>query len=139
MWRKCVILLFFGCLACGGPVDKEALTHLNGYWEITEVEFPDGGTKQYGMNPTVDYFQLEGMQGFRKKVHPKFDGSFDASNDAEPFTMSAFENGFLIQYDEALEPWEERLVAIDEGSFTIINTEGVRYTYRRYEPIRIEE
>ena len=71
-------LTFLGCAET--TISKEELRHLNGYWEISAVEFPDGGQKNYGLNPTIEFIQWDNEQGFRKKVQPKFDGTYNTSN-----------------------------------------------------------
>ena len=68
-------LLFFGFLfiltACQNKVTHEDLPFLNGYWEIEKVNMPDGQTKEYTINTTVDYIEMKDLSGFRKKVYPK--------------------------------------------------------------------
>ena len=90
-----VFSIFFGCTQ---KVSKEDIKHLNGYWEIVQVTFPNGQTKDFAINPTVDYIELKGMKGFRKKVQPKFDGSYNTSNDAEVFTITEIDDTFEFHY-----------------------------------------
>jgi hypothetical protein len=112
---------------------------LNGYWEISEVKFPDGNTKEYKINSNVDYFQLEGLKGFRKKVNPKFDGSFETSDDAEPFTILEENDGFIIRYKNNLSSWQEVIVSLSNENFSLKNEEGTMYHYKRFEPINISD
>ena len=87
-------ILLIGCIflwvGCTRTVSKEDLKRLNGYWEIEKVSLPDGTVKEYKVNPTIDYVQIDGLKGFRKKVHPKLDGTYDASNDAELFVITGY-------------------------------------------------
>lgn len=128
-------LLLFSC----NTVTKDKLTLLNGYWEISEVKFPDGNTKEYKINSNVDYFQLEGLKGFRKKVNPKFDGSFETSDDAEPFTILEENDGFIIRYKNNLSSWQEVIVSLSNENFSLKNEEGTMYHYKRFEPINISD
>ena len=130
-----VLILLFGCSTA---ISKEELRNLNGYWEIVEVEFSNGQKKTYTVNPSVDYIELKEMKGFKKKVHPKFNGSYDTSNDAESFIIIEKEGVFLFSYKNALSQWEEQITAVGENSFSIVNEDNIRYTYKRYKPIKIE-
>ncbi|MGB3151714.1 MAG: hypothetical protein WBB27_13730, partial [Maribacter sp.] len=106
-----LVMLFLGSilLSCGSVTEDE-LTLLNGYWEITEVEFPNGKKKEYKMNSNVDYFKVDNLKGYRKKVNPKFDGSFETSDDAEPFTIFKDDDTFKMRYNNNLSTWEENIL-----------------------------
>ena len=129
------VLMVFGCKKVS--VDESDLHYLNGYWEISEVEFPDGSKKQYTVNPSVDFIKLEGKEGFRKKMQPKFDGTYNTTNDTEYFTLSQTNEIFTFHYKNEFSEWEEKLVAVDSLSFSVTNEEGVTYHYKRFEPIKI--
>jgi len=130
-----VILLFF---SCGKTVKESELDLLNGYWEITEVQFINGGKKEYKISPSVDYIQLENLKGFRKKVNPKFNGSFETSDDAESFVIQKEGELFSLMYKNNLSEWKETLIDLSEQSFSVKNAEGTVYQYKRFEPLNIE-
>lgn len=133
-------LIAFLIFACKKDGVSEADVHfLNGYWEITEVEFPNGSVKTYGLNQNIDFIHLEDGEGYRKKMQPKFDGSFDTSNDMEYFKLISTENAITLHYKSDFSEWEEQLVHIDSLTFSVTNPEGVRYTYQRFEPIKIPQ
>lgn len=131
----CLVFFLIGCAE--QSISKSDLRHLNGYWEIKKVEFPNGQTKSYGMNPTIDFIQFDGDQGFLKKLQPKFDGSYQTSNNAEAFTLAASNQGYMLLFEEDLDNREEILVQLDSLTFTIQNGEGLKYTYTRFQPIQI--
>ena len=135
--RAFLAAIFVCLLGCGPAVSEDDLTLLNGYWEIEEVRFRDGATKKYGSSTTIDYIQVKGKKGFRKKVYPKLDGSFEVTDDAEFFTLKLFESGFVFDYDTGLSEWQEELVELSENHFSVVNEEGVTYRYKRFEPIDI--
>lgn len=133
----CIIFLIL-FLGCSSGVSKEQLPRLNGYWEIEQVVFPEGGTKEYTVNATIDYIHLEGLKGWRKKVRPKFDGTYETSEDVEEFVISKKNGNFSIQYTTELSEWTETLVALDADTFSVINEDGKRYEYRRFEPFTLK-
>ncbi len=132
-----LILLFIGCKKTS--VAEADLHYLNGYWEIDEVVFPDGSVKEYGMNPSIDFIQWKGKEGYRKKMQPKFDGSYTTSNDTEKFSIAEVNSGFSLHYQNDFSDWEETLIQLDSTSFAVVNQEGVTYFYKRFEPIKIPQ
>lgn len=140
MRRILYFLLILMLWACNdSSVNENDLHYLNGYWEISEVEFPDGSIKEYGMNPSIDFIQLKDDKGYRKKMKPKFDGTYDTSKDVEGFTISNANETIILRYSTELSEWEEKLMQLDSVSFSVTNQEGVTYKYKRFEPIKIPQ
>lgn len=125
------------CISCVSKVSQEQLHLLNGYWEIKEVTFKDGTKKEYSVNTTVDYISLDSLKGFRKKMSPKFNGTFETSNDAEPILIRIANDSIFMNYTTDLNTWEEVLISLSEKSFSVKNDQGITYTYERFEPINI--
>lgn len=137
------ILLFFvvlGLLGCAeNTVSVSDLHYLNGYWEIEEVSFPGGEKKNYGFNPSVDFIQVEDQKGYRKKMQPRFDGSYLTSNKAESFEVTQVGQSLILRYQTHLGEWEETLIQLDSLSFTVVSQDGLHYAYKRFQPIQIPE
>lgn len=139
MRRFPYIILIFITLGCSKKISDADLKQLNGYWEIENVTFVDGSTKTYNVNTTVDYIEIDGLKGYRKKVKPKFDGTYDTSNDAEFFTIEKKNNSFVIYYKNDLSEWSESLTKLSQTNFVVIGENNSTYHYRRYEPINVQE
>ncbi len=133
--RNISFSLFFIFLGCTQKIIEEDLKNLNGYWEIEKVTFPNGETKDYSVSTTIDYIELKDGGGFRKKVQPRFNGTFETSNDAEFFEIVHHENGFEFRYKNADNEWQEKLLFISNDRFSVINQDTLRYTYKRFQPI----
>ena len=113
-----LISLFF-IISCNTSVGKEQLHLLNGYWEIKEVRFSDGTKKEYTINSTVDYITLDSLNGFRKKVNPKFNGTYETSDDAEPFNIRIKNDSIFMEYKNELTSWEEVLISLNKKNFSV--------------------
>jgi len=137
MIRFSVIALFFVLLGCNNRIDILELDQLNGYWEIDKVVLENGQIKTYKVNMTLDYIQIKEQKGFRKKVYPKLDGSFDASNDAENFSIVVTDGAIEMVYKNELSSWSEQLLALDGKSFVVSNADNQIYHYKRFKPIDI--
>lgn len=136
------ILLFSAILvfsACADKISTSELHHLNGYWEIQKVVFPQGDTKKYKLNTTIDFFFLEDDKGYRKKVQPRLDGTYITSDDAEYFSITHLNDSFKLHYSNELSEWEEGIIEISDEKITIVSEENIRYYYKRYQPIAVEK
>jgi hypothetical protein len=134
-----IIVALIGLSGCQTKVDKSDLLFLNGYWEIERVTFPDGSKKEYEVSTSIDYIELKNFKGFRKKVQPNFNGTYVTSNDAEMFTISENEGIFSLNYKTDLSEWREKIVGLSENGFTVINEENLKYHYKKFEPIDLEQ
>ncbi len=130
----CFVLLYS---SCGGSVDPSDLNHLNGYWEIEEVRSQDGQTRTYPASTTIDYIELKGDVGFRKKMQPRLDGTFVTSDDAINFRIAERNGRFYLQYKGGEENWEEELMVLEKDQFSLRNQGGMTYRYKRYQPMEL--
>ncbi len=136
--KKIVLLLLLMIItSCSNSISEDQLNLLNGYWEIEKVTFPDGQTKEYTINETVDFIKLDSLKGYRKKMKPTFEGTYVTNDDAEEFTIFVNEDKYLISYKKDENDWTETLKSISETNFSVTNSENITYTYKRYEPINI--
>lgn len=132
-----LILTLLTFTACQEKMTWERITDMNGYWEIEQVTFPDGSEKNYSINTSVDYIEIKDKKGFRKKVQPKLNGTYDTSNDAEPFSLIEKNGEFSMHYKNALSEWEEKITSLSKDNFILTNQEGTSYHYKRFEPIKL--
>ena len=134
-----IIVALISLAGCQNKVNKSDLPYLNGYWEIEKVTFPDGSKKEYPVNTSIDYIEVNDQEGFRKKVQPNFNGTYDTSNDAELFTIYENEGVFTLNYKTDLSEWHEKISSLSENNFIVISEENIKYHYKRFEPINIEQ
>ena len=134
-----IIVALIGLAGCQNKVNKSDLPYLNGYWEIEKVTFPDGSKKEYPVNTSIDYIEVNDQEGFRQKVQPNFNGTYDTSNDAKLFTIYENEGVFTLNYKTDLSEWHEKISSLSENNFIVISEENIKYHYKRFEPINIEQ
>ncbi len=137
MFRITLFCIVLGVLSCKNSISESELGQLGGYWEIKEVKFPNGEIKTYGPSTTIDFIQVKEQKGYRKKVQPQLNGTFNISKDAELFVLIKKEGHFFFSYENELSAWEEKLVRLETDTFAVVNSDTLTYTYRRYEPIDI--
>ena len=113
--------------------------HLEGYWEIEEVTLADGSKKSYTYNDTVDYIEIsDSLAGFRIKVKPLFDGSFETSKDSEQFTIKIENDSLNLYYKTPFDTWKETVLLATEDQIKVINKNKAVFLYKRFIPIDIE-
>lgn len=139
MRKSIIMVLLFIIISCGSKPEVGELGNLNGYWEIEKVIFPDGGERDYQVNSTVDYIEISEKQGFRKKVQPKFDGSYETSNDAEKFQIIEKDGMFIMHYKNFMSEWTETLLSLSDSQFSVQNEDGIVYNYKRFVAINTQE
>jgi hypothetical protein len=132
MWRILIPAMVLILAGCSQHITRSDLDLLNGYWEIEKVSFPDGGQKEYSINTTIDYLEVTGNRGYRKKVNPNLDGSYETSDDAEYFTILEDAGIFKMRYENDLSMWTETIEAISKTNFSVMNESDITYHYKRF-------
>lgn len=138
--KKNIIILFFlsiGLLisSCSNVSEKD-LIHLNGYWEIEEVRSHGETFNPRGGVVLVDFYQMDGTTGFRKKLAPSLDKTYSSSKDQFKFSILKLEDEFYINYPEALEPWKEKILSISKTHLELEHSDKI-YAYKRHEKISL--
>lgn len=129
-----LVLLFFNC-----KENEVNLKQINGYWEIEEVQLPDGSQKDYTYNNTVDFIELiDSVSGIRKKLKPKLDGSYEGSNLEESFEIKKENDSLNLYYKTPYSEWKETILGLDEEHLKVINQNQIIYTYKHYQPITLD-
>lgn len=136
-----VIFLLFSCQS---EVKKENLTQLNGYWEIKEVEFNNGETKEYKVNETIDFIELKSekpgqpLVGFRQKVMPQFDGTFKTNGIKENLKVFEVDKTFYLECKTDYGKWNEEIISIEDSTLVLKNKQDIIYTYKKFKPFSLK-
>lgn len=133
-----IIPFFVLIVSCSKPIADEQLKYLNGYWEIKEVKAPDEQPKEYTANTVVDYFEIANRKGFRQKVSPQLNGSYQTNTVQETVEVVDSVGKTFIKYHTTYAKWVEELVELEENKMTVINENSIKYYYERFQPIILE-
>jgi hypothetical protein len=113
---------------------------IEGYWEISEVTLPDGTKKMYDLNNTIDFIMIsDSLTGFRKKLKPTLTGGFQTSNDVEKLQLKIENDSLNVYYKTPYNQWKETILSASEHELLIINHAKIRYLYKRYQPIDLND
>ena len=127
-----VIIILYGLFVYSCNESKN-LKYLNGYWEISSVSIEGKEVKNYPFSGTIDYFILVENNGFRKKVMPKIDGSFDITMHEIEFIIEMKKNDIYLVYGKG-KNFVESLVKLDSTKMILKNMDGFFYEYKRFFP-----
>ncbi|WP_452222426.1 lipocalin family protein [Lacinutrix salivirga] len=117
---------------------KPFIEHINGYWEIEAVKLANGEKREYTINQNIDFFEInDSLTGFRKKLSPTFNGTFEASNDLEALTLKIENDSLNIYYKTPYNTWKETVLRANKDHLELINENNNVYYYKRYIPINL--
>lgn len=138
--KKTILLLFVSIvtLSCGNSISETDLAKLNGYWEIETAVMPDGSEKEYKVNTTIDFFDLKGKTGFRKKVMPQFDGSYRMNDLSEKISIVQDSGKTYISYVTDYAKWKEEIVELNDKKLVLKNNHDMEYHYKKPEPFTVK-
>ena len=128
-----VIIILYGLFfySCN---ESKNLQYLNGYWEISSVSIEGKEVKNYPFSGTIDYFILdEKNNGYRKKVNPKIDGSFDITMHEINFKIEMKKNDIYLVYGKG-KNFVESIVKLDSTKMILKNMDGFFYEYKKFFP-----
>lgn len=132
-----VIALLF--ISCAQQSPEEQLQNLSGYWEIESVQFPDGTKKDYRISMTIDFIEVTGKKGIRKKVHPQLDGTFKVTKDTEKFTAKIEQDSLRLYYKTPYDEWRETVLLAKDSTLHVLNKEGNIYKYKKFSTFNFKE
>lgn len=132
-------VLLLALISCSSNIKESDLKLLNGYWEIDRVTNSEAQEKQYTINTTVDFFEInESLHGFRKKLIPHFSGNYQGNNQKNVISIKEKEGKFYLHNDTKINQWEELITKLTQKELVLINSNGITYHYKKHEKLHIE-
>ena len=88
--RKLLLIIVLLAMGCKSNPDKH-IEFIEGYWEIESVYKNNQLLRTFKINSGIDYFKINAdLKGFRKKLKPNFNGTFETSKDVLNFKIENF-------------------------------------------------
>jgi hypothetical protein len=132
MYKTVIVFLLIMFVSCGKQEPEDMIVNLSGYWEIHKVTMPDGTSKDFSINSTIDFIEVNGKTGLRTKVMPQLDGSFVTTNTAERFTIKIENDSLRLFYQTPFATWKETVLVAKDSTLQVLNHEGKRYIYHKF-------
>lgn len=130
------LLFLFGC---GKEISQTDLVLVNGYWEIEKAKLPDGIEKDYTINGSIDYFEVDSLGvGFRQKVMPQYNGEFLTNDVPEKLVILNEEGKTMFTYKTDYSEWKEELVKLSKDELVVKNENNIIYYYKKAETVSVK-
>ena len=130
---KKIILLVFSVTIISCLKDNK-IELLNGYWEIESVKKEGQLIRKYPFSNTIDYFYINNLEGYRKKVTSQSNGRFMVTLHQADLTISKENGEYILRYPDRNKTYFESIKEIDSQQLIILDREGYIYKYNRYTP-----
>ncbi len=125
--------MVFSC----GQDPREQKTKLGGYWVIEKVEMPDGTEKLFQLSTTIDFIEVTGDSGVRKKVQPKVDGGYLVNDSSERFDLKIENDSLHMYYKTPYDSWKETVLRARDSVLVVLNQDGKVYSYSKFKGLLI--
>lgn len=133
-----ILFVSFLFISCKQKIDPSDIAKINGYWEIEKVVFDEGKDKDYTINESYDFFQIDAKKdGFRKKVMPQLDGTFIVNDTYESLKVRFADDKVYFDYTTPYAKWSEELISVSKDKMVFKNTENKEYHYKKTGAINI--
>ena len=137
---KNIVFLFLCILMSCKPNASHYVDFIEGYWEIERVTKNGRIIKEFKISTGIDYFKIyDNKTGFRKKLKPNFQGTFETSEDQLNFNLKLDNNTLLLVYNDNGTSYSEKIVLASATALVITNTEELEYHYKPYEPLNFDK
>ena len=110
---------------------------LNGYWEIESVKKEGQLIRKYPFSNTIDYFYINELEGYRKKVTSQSNGRFMVTLHQADLNISKEKGEYILRYPNRNKTYFESIKEIDSQQLIILDKEGYIYRYNRYIPLEV--
>lgn len=138
-YKAILVIVLTTCICCTDN-PEQYIGHIEGYWQIQRVEQNNKLLREYTSNTIIDYFKMNNDgSGFRKKVTPNLEGSFNVSGHSANFKYRIERDSLNIYYDEDPVNFKETIKRATANELIITNARGFRYIYLPYSLSKAQE
>ncbi len=131
-----IVLLAIGCKS----YPKKHIEFIEGYWEIESVYKDNQLLRTFKINSGIDYFKINtDLKGFRKKLKPNFNGTFETSKDVLNFKIEIQNNGLFLNYIDNATSFREEVIEADKEKLVIKSNLGLVYNYKPYKALDLSQ
>ena len=137
--KKLFVLIYLCAVSCKSNPTHQ-IDSIEGYWEIESVYKDDKLIKRFKISPGIDYFKIiNESKGFRKKLKPNFNGTFETSKDVLDFEIEIQNNTLFLNYNDNATKFSEEVLLVSTEKLVLKNNRCYVYNYRTYKPIDLSQ
>ena len=137
--KKTLLVIVLLAMGCKSNPDKH-IKFIEGYWEIESVYKDNQLLRTFKINSGIDYFKINAdLKGFRKKLKPNFNGTFETSKDVLNFKIEIQNNGLFLNYIDNATSFSEEVLEANKEKLVIKSNSGLVYNYKPYEALDLSQ
>jgi hypothetical protein len=137
--KKTLLVIVLLAMGCKSNADKH-IEFIAGYWEIESVYKDNQLLRTFKINSGIDYFKINAdLKGFRKKLKPNFNGTFETSKDILNFKIEIKNNVLLLNYIDNGTSYFEEVLLVNDKKLVLKNRFGLIYHYVPYELLDLSQ
>lgn len=130
MFRSFFLSLLILCVGCKKQITPGDLDLLEGYWSIDYITHKNETFYPKGTAKLLDYYNLVGIKGVRKKVQPKLENKFFATEDLNNFKIIFVNKNCYLSFHTLWDKWREKIVELSENKL-VLEHQDKRYHYKK--------
>ena len=132
IYKTFTLIILIYLTSCSNKVVKEDLKKINGYWEIEKVT-TNQQVKEYKINTTVDYYQLDtNGNGYKIKLKPNFTGNYNSNSVKDTIYFKFKSDSFFLVTASQFNKWEELILELNDNTLILKNEAGNIYQYKKH-------
>ena len=131
MNKSYLLCFFIFCSGCKNQITPSDLKLLNGYWSIDYIAHKDQIFYPKGTVKLLDYYNVEGLNGIRKKVQPQLENKFLITEDLNNFKVIFRSENCYLSYETVWDQWQEKIVELSKNKL-VLEHQDKRFHYRRF-------
>ena len=131
MNKSYLLCFFIFCSGCKKQITPIDLKLLNGYWNIDFVAHKDQTFYPKGTVKLLDYYNVEGLNGARKKVQPQFENKFLITEDLNNFKVIFKSDNCYLSFETVWDQWQEKIVELSTNKL-VLEHQDKRFHYKRF-------
>ena len=137
--KKLFVLICLCVIGCKSNPTHQ-IDSIEGYWEIESVYKDDKLIKTFKISPGIDYFKInKRSKGFRKKLKPNFNGTFETSKDVLNFEIEIQNNTLFLNYIDNATKFSEEVLLASTEKLVLKNNRGFVYNYKTHKPLDLSQ
>lgn len=131
MNKSYLLCFFIFCSGCKNQITPSDLKLLNGYWNIDYIAHKDQIFYPKGTVKLLDYYNVEGLNGIRKKVQPQLENKFLVTEDLNNFKVIFRSENCYLFFETVWDQWQEKIVELSKNKL-VLEHQDKRFHYRRF-------
>ena len=131
MNKSYLLCFFIFCSGCKNQITPSDLKLLNGYWNIDFIAHKDETFYPKGTVKLLDYYNIEGLNGIRKKVQPQFENKFLITEDLNNFKVIFRSENCYLSFETVWDQWQEKIVELSTNKLVLEHQDKI-FHYRRF-------